>query len=296
MQVAGKSSIGAFCIGLLVCAPGWLQEAWGYEPQPALYRAGAVVMLEDQDQGQDILRYSFSSRDISTSAFAGRTGAMIEVPLLVKGDACDYVQEVFRIEAPDGQEWQPGDVTHTFFASITLDARRREVTLNVRTNPLVEGVRLSDRVVAYPYPLLDKLPFEGLCAPGSLNWLRLRLFFNEYNLYISIAREGVPFEQVYSSPVNIGIGTTLMSNLTTGSDWLYISGVTQRQNTNNFVKYEYRASVFGLYWRFLENDPESRSNLIDNINLNYGAMALPVRAPFLEAASSAPAALASFIN
>lgn len=275
-------------MGLLLCATACPQSAWAYEPRPALYPAATVTLY--RSGRDDTLWYEVSSTDISRDVFTGRTGAMIEVPVFI---VCDTVQEVFRTWHPAEQDWEDGDTTHTEEVVISVDPKNRQVVMTVSAQPLVEKNR---RVrIHYSYLLLDELP-EGLCGPSvAVEQMLMRLFFNEYNLYVSIARVGAPFQPVYSSPVNIGIGPTLMHNLTTASPHLRMRGSMPVPFWLE-LSYWYRVRIYALYWRFLKDVPESSSNLIDDINLNYGSMALPVRAPFLDAASSAPGVLASFIN
>lgn len=167
---------------------------------------------------------------------------------------------------------------------------KNQISLRVVADPTVNRTtRISN--VFFNYKLLDRIPFDSCQDPSAE--ITLGVYLNKGNTYITLTTDGSPTRESYASPINFGLGREIYDQLFTNkTEWnLVIQGVSDFPT----LKGTPRAwvNVYGFHWRFDANNPETVSNLLDDLNLNYGGKALPVASPVLNAGFAAAAAIQS---
>lgn len=216
-----------------------------------------------------------------TNKLGDRTGAVIDLPVMLSAQACNKRFLIFQINtsaSPDAS-----DIQGRRNFQVWLDPKANQVQVEIVDLPTIEGVRAKD-TFGYSYPLLDQPNLGQLC--GRVSRLNVQVYFNESNVLVTAQRNGAPIAAAYDSPVNMGVGDTMMNKLRTASQ-ISISG-TLGDGWGAAVP-PVRISPF--YWWPVSGDADTHSNLNDDINLNYGARTYPVRGPLLDRGSAAAAVM-----
>lgn len=262
-----KATIVSICI-LFPCT-----AAIAYEPHVTMTLAMEGLIHNSE--------FQFSGSAVNTESFKDNDAAMLEFPLVIDGSNCVDGTYYARFQYDIVEGWAAGDVTRTTSVRFIFNPGSQEVVLQVTAFPSIQGHRTKN-IFSYRYPLLDKLPFGDLCKDTQVNAFLARLYFDKYNSYVSVARRGAPFARVYSSPVSISLGTSMYEALVTGSKDITISGFV-----GDHTQVEARpVRLYTLKWKDFLND----------LNVNFGANAYPVEAPFLDAGRVAPALVPAVIN
>ncbi len=191
----------------------------------------------------------------------------------------------------------PDDVAGTKSFTVTFYPDQAKVVVTVETQPYVEGQR-STRIFKYDYPLLDPVRFTpayqfdtpmsfNACVPGRIYAINASVLADPYNSLVQLKLAGRPFPFVYLSPLKIGLGTTIFNHFRRADSGSVITGDTIGVADATPP----RVGVYGFYWAY-DSTPGhefTRTNLMDDFNLNFGAKAFPVMSPTFRAGTAAPA-------
>lgn len=230
-----------------------------------------------------------------------KTAMMLEVPFRVDARVCDAGFDDNVVGTGKGgvvlmELYGDPDqrALGRFKFMVALDLWSGEVWIDTAASPVIE--KMGRRTVSYRTMFMEKLPWRDLCGFDGSHDLLARLYFSAHNTYLNIKRVGRPFEQVYHSLLSMGPGAELFKELTPqpyvkSVEGPYVSVPVPEGGVASMPPDMPR--LYSLYWSRDETDLESKtrtySNFLDDLNLHYGARSYPVKAPMLEAASSAPA-------
>lgn len=192
----------------------------------------------------------------------------------------------------------PGDTLRLESYKLFFNPKKGMLTLGTTSRPTIGGTN-ETTMLDTEMPLMDTFrsayssgnPFCRYDDP-SLSQVRFDLYLNAYNSFVVVSAPQDPMGRTLSTPIRIGLGRYLMEKLagTEGGVNLSFKNTSDSRMVPHYLPK--RISAHQFYWTSKKGSPythPSRRNITDDINLNYGAKAYPVRSPVLERTNAAAA-------
>ncbi|MBB5708609.1 hypothetical protein [Sphingopyxis panaciterrulae] len=232
-------------------------------------------------------KYSIKFTGKRLSKMAGDSDSIaVKIPVFYSSNICKLEYNTFlRIHNREtGSEFR----LRQNFESQNGNASR-EFSLGKREFPFIEHHQYSDDVLKTEYPILDPIQKE-ICSKvnngeyDSGNYT-ITIFINSYNTFLQVVRNGIPIHDVYISPINFGSGDDIM-------DLIRRSSINVNFHIDSYSidpdpddvgdsKLPCMVKIYSFKW----------SDLLNDLNLNYGAKSIPVLSPVVDMGNGAAAAI-----
>ena len=236
----------------------------------------------------------------SIAPHAYRSGVMVSIPVsLEKLACCDENGGRLTLLSLSGRKegFADSDIQGLSRLDLVFDPGSGSLELYPTVRPIVAGRRLKS-AFSYSYKLPDQFASQGqFCQvnPGLSAW-KFNIYFNAYNMVVEAVPMGTSLAPVYLSPVNIGVGDQIWSDLLNYPDEVVWYGRFGPASQLAFTSENRIAQIFGVYWQDDTNIPDSKIyNVKDRQNYTYGSRAFPVKSPLLDASEGAAATLISIV-
>ncbi|QUM73200.1 hypothetical protein [Sphingopyxis granuli] len=227
----------------------------------------------------DNLTYTtiFTGADLSNMG-GDSDSIAIKIPVFYSSDICQKDHHPFLKIFDDNDASE-------FRLNQNFEGRSRSASrgfsLGKKEIPVVDHVQRSHNALTTIYPILDPIQKEvcskvnnGEYDSGSYT---ITIFINSYNTFLQLVRDGIPIHDVFISPVNFGSGDSIMNLIKNRSMHVTFDIKTYKRNLSQ----PRRIKVYSFKW----------SELLHDLNLNYGSKSIPVLSPVVNMGNGAAAAI-----